>query len=403
MKVSKSDRYVPTSVWTSVLSVLAGLGMAGMAVADSAMTLDPIEPSTGLQFGDLIVSPYFNVLYIYDSNYDRSKNGTKAESANLKPGFDFNYENEGPHKFSGKFWYLFEEYLDQKKIDSNQWREELRYLYRSPREVTFRIDQSMGTTTKNSSSPAGSVGYIDEDRTEYAIQTALRVPISQKNAIEAMAGIENTDYKDEKSSDRRAYPFDLDLAHRISEKTDLLIGAGYTLEESKGPNGSVDSKAYRVKTGLASVMTEKLSYRASIGAEGYEYGNAGSLKWGPYYNLDLTWLASRKWTWTLAGTGKHQSAADEGNYGLSYNGSLRASYQMNRRMSLATSLNWQYNEYNKAPKREDEDVGVRVDYTYRLNKYASLRLGTEASQKMSTDTANEYDRFRVDMGVNFRY
>ena len=100
MKVSKSDRYVPTSVWTSVLSVLAGLGMAGMAVADSAMTLDPIEPSTGLQFGDLIVSPYFNVLYIYDSNYDRSKNGTKAESANLKPGFDFNYENEGPHKFS---------------------------------------------------------------------------------------------------------------------------------------------------------------------------------------------------------------------------------------------------------------------------------------------------------------
>jgi len=403
MKVSKSDRYVPTSVWTSVLSVLAGLGMAGMAVADSAMTLDPIEPSTGLQFGDLIVSPYFNVLYIYDSNYDRSKNGTKAESANLKPGFDFNYENEGPHKFSGKFWYLFEEYLDQKKIDSNQWREELRYLYRSPREVTFRIDQSMGTTTKNSSSPAGSVGYIDEDRTEYAIQTALRVPISQKNAIEAMAGIENTDYKDENSSDRRAYPFDLDLAHRISEKTDLLIGAGYTLEESKGPNGSVDSKAYRVKTGLASVMTEKLSYRASIGAEGYEYGNAGSLKWGPYYNLDLTWLASRKWTWTLAGTGKHQSAADEGNYGLSYNGSLRASYQMNRRMSLATSLNWQYNEYNKAPKREDEDVGVRVDYTYRLNKYASLRLGTEASQKMSTDTVNEYDCFRVDMGVNFCY
>jgi len=261
----------------------------------------------------------------------------------------------------------------------------------------------MGTTTKNSSSPAGSVGYIDEDRTEYAIQTALRVPISQKNAIEAMAGIENTDYKDEKSSDRRAYPFDLDLAHRISEKTDLLIGAGYTLEESKGPNGSVDSKAYRVKTGLASVMTEKLSYRASIGAEGYEYGNAGSLKWGPYYNLDLTWLASRKWTWTLAGTGKHQSAADEGNYGLSYNGSLRASYQMNRRMSLATSLNWQYNEYNKAPKREDEDVGVRVDYTYRLNKYASLRLGAEASQKMSTLAASEYDRFRVDMGVNFRY
>jgi len=400
MKVSKSDRYVPTSVWTSVLSVLAGLGMAGMAVADSAMTLDPIEPSTGLQFGDLIVSPYFNVLYIYDSNYDRSKNGTKAESANLKPGFDFNYENEGPHKFSGKFWYLFEEYLDQKKINSNQWREELRYLYRSPREVTFRIDQSMGTTTKNS--PAGSVGYIDEDRTEYAIQTALRVPISHKNAIEAMAGIENTDYKDEKSSDRRAYPLDLDLAHRISEKTDLLFGTGYTLEKSKGPAGTVDSKAYRVKTGLASAMTEKISYRASIGAEGYEYGKAGSLKWGPYYNLRLAWLASRKWTWTLSGTGKHQSASEAGNYGLTYNGSLGAAYQMNRRMSLAASATYQYNEYNK-PKREDQEVGFRLDYTYRLTKYVSLRLGTEAAQKMSTNAAYEYDRYRVDAGVNFRY
>jgi len=373
-----------------------------MAVADSAMTLDPIEPSKGLKFGDLTVSPYLDVLYIYDSNYNRVKNGDTAQSVNVRPGFDFTYENAGPHKFSGNFWYLFEEYLDQKKIDSNQWREELRYLYRSPREVTFRIDQSMGTTTRNS--PAGSVGYIDEDRTDYEIQTALRVPISHKNAIEAMAGVENTDYKSETSSDRRAYPFDLDLAHRISEKTDLLFGAGYTLERSKGPQGSVDSKAYRVKAGLVSVMTEKLSYRASIGAEGYEYGNAGSLKWGPYYNLDLTWLASRKWTWTLAGTGKQQSAAEEGNYGLSYNGSLRAAYQMNRRMSLAASATVQYNEYN-APtrKREDEDVGVRVDYTYRLNKYASLRLGAEAVTQVSTINANEYDRFRVDMGLNFRY
>jgi hypothetical protein len=118
--------------------------------------------------------------------------------------------------------------------------------------------------------------------------------------------------------------------------------------------------------------------------------------------MRLAWLASRKWTWTLAGTGKHQSASEAGNYGLSYNGSLGAAYQMNRRMNLAASATCQYNEYNK-PKREDQEAALRVDYTYRLTKYASLRLGAEASQKMSTNAANEYDRYRVDAGVNFRY
>jgi hypothetical protein len=397
---SKSDRYVPSYGWTYFLSVLAGLGLAGLAVADSAMTLDPIEPSNGMKFGDLTVSPYLDVLYIYDSNYNRSKNGDKAESVTLKPGFDFTYENEGPHKFSGTFWYLFEEYFDKKQTNSDQWREQLQYRYRSPHEVTFRVDQFLGTTTKNS--PEGSVGYIDEDRTDYAIQTALRYPISHKNAIELMAGVENCDYKDEFSSDRRAYPFDFDLAHRISEKTDVLLGAGYTIEESKGPIGSFNSKAYRVMTGLGSAMTEKISYRAEIGAEGYEYGNGGSLEWGPYYRMQWAWQASRKWIWRLVGTGKNQSAAEAGNYGPYYNGSLSAAYQMNRRMSLAASTTVQYNEYNK-PKRNDQEVVCRLDYTYRLTKYASLRLGTEASQKTSTDAANEYDRYRVDAGVNFRY
>jgi hypothetical protein len=69
---------------------------------------------------------------------------------------------------------------------------------------------------------------------------------------------------------------------------------------------------------------------------------------------------------------------------------------------LAASATCQYNEYNK-PKREDQEAALRVDYTYRLTKYASLRLGAEASQKMSTNAAYEYDRYRVDAGVNFRY
>jgi hypothetical protein len=372
-----------------------------------AEPLDLVTPSAGLHWENLTVSPFAEVLYFYDSNYDRVDKGAESnQGPSLRSGFDFTYGGNR-HKFSGQFWYQWEKYMGEGRLDSNQWRETIRYMYETPQGTILRVDHYWGEIYQ-SDMESGRW----QDRGEFGLGASVAHVLSPKTRIQLDLGSEDVKYKNPELYDWRQYSADLSVARVLTPKSDVFVGVGTALEESESSSGF--SKSYRVNMGLASRATERVSYRVAVGAEAFDpVGSGESMTLAPFYQLGATWRASRKWSWSASGQGQHQNSEETaGNYGVVYTFGLGSTYQPNRRMSVAMKALWRCDmneikvvdpDTKNLTDRVDNEFGIRTDLNYRLNKYATLRLGGEAMTQVSTIDANEYKRFRVDMGLNFRY
>lgn len=388
-----------------------GLALAvGLACAASlsAAPFDYVEPSHGFRFGDVTVSPFAEVLYFYDTNYDRVPNNEdESHGPSLRGGLDYTYKGNR-HTLAGNVWYQWENYNGDGRLDNSQWRESLRYLYETPQGTMLHVDHYWG---ENYQSDLERGQW--HDRRELLLGGGIAHAFSPKTKIQLDVDVEDVAYKNRALYDWREYSADLSLARRFGAKSDAFLTVGASFEESEDYSGF--SKAYRLGLGMASRATEKISYRAAVGAEAFDYnGTPGdSMDWAPYYQLGATWRASRKWTWTLTGRGEHQNSEEyANNYSLVYTLGLGAAYQANRRLSMAMRSLWRYDgsEYvvidpdsGTLKHKDDHELGIRADISYRLNKYASLRVGGEATTQISSIDADEYDRFRVDMGLCLRY
>ena len=372
-----------------------------------AEPLDLVTPSAGLHWEGLTISPFAEVLYFYDSNYDRVDKGSESnQGPSLRSGFDFSYGGNR-HKWSGQFWYQWEKYMGESRLNSNQWREMIRYMYETPQGTVLRVDHYWGEIYQ-SDMESGRW----QDRGEFGLDASIAHVLTPKTRVQLDLGMEDIKYKNPALYDWRQYSADLSVARVLTAKSDVFVGVGTALEESESTSGF--SKSYRVNAGFASRATEKVTYRVAVGGEAFDpTGSGESMTLAPYYQLGATWRASRKWSWTASGQGQHQNSEETaGNYGVVYTLGLGSTYQPNRRVSVATKALWRCDQneikvVDPATKnltdRVDNEFGIRTDLNYRLNKYASLRLGGEAVAQVSTIDANEYKRFRVDMGLNFRY
>ncbi|MBM4165014.1 MAG: hypothetical protein FJ222_11335 [Lentisphaerae bacterium] len=372
-----------------------------------AEPLDLVTPSAGLHWNGLTVSPFAEVLYFYDSNYDRVDQGAESNHGpSLRSGFDFSYGGNR-HKWSGQFWYQWEKYMGEGRLDSNQWREKIGYLYETPQGTVLRVDHYWGEIYQSDFERG-----LWQDRREFALNAGIAHVLTPKTRIQLDLGSEDVKYLNPALYDWRQYSADLSVARVLTPKSDVFVGVGTALEESESSSGF--SKSYRVNMGLASRATEKVSYRIAVGGEAFDpTGSNESMTLAPYYQLGATWRASRKWSWSASGQGQHQNSEEmAGNYGVVYTLGLGSTYQPNRRVSVATKALWRcdINEIQvvdpatgNLTDRVDNEFGIRTDLNYRLSKYASLRLGGEAMTQISTISQNEYKRFRVDMGLNFRY
>jgi len=390
----------------TVLMGVALFALVGGGLSVCAEPLDLVTPSSGLHWGSLTVSPFAEVLYFYDSNYDRvARDAESNQGPSIRSGFDFFYGGNR-HKVAGQFWYQWEKYLAEGRLDSNQWRETLRYMYETPQGTVLRFDHYWGEIYQSDFDRG-----LWQDRRELVLDASIAHELSPKTRAQLDIGVEDVQYRNPALYDWREYSANVSLARMLTPKTDFFLGLGAALEAGESYSGY--SKSYRVNGGFASRATERVTYRIAVGVEGFDYQGNSSLNWSPYYQLGATWMASRKWSWTVTGQGQHQNSEESaGNYGVVYTLGVGAAYQPNRRMSVAMKTLWRYDQSEfqvldpdtgNPADQVDHEIGIRTDLTYRLNKYASLRLGAEAVTQISTIDANEYNRVRVDMGLNFRY
>lgn len=369
----------------------------------------------GFKFNNLTVSPYVNLEYMYDSNVDSDRTEVDDEIFSVNPGVDLTYTGND-WGLSGGAWFGHDYYRDYDELDKNRYGERVEFYRESAKGWRFVLGQSFIRSRENDSIIDGGRG-LWRDRDLFELNGALSYQLSEKTGVTLSGMYSDLNYRNNENQYAPLYGWrewsaGLELARKLSEKSNLLLSGTYQQYESNGAAGGVDSSStgYSLMAGFGSRATERISYRALTGAEWFDYAN-GDLLTGWKYSLDASWLISKKWAATVAGSSYYQPSETQMNQAMQvYAISAGVTYRPARKLTTRVDVAYrrEEDEYQDAMAKgmgaaTDDVFSVRARADYQLMRYVSVYGGLEYDDRMSDNSAYEYDQYRALLGLQFRY
>jgi hypothetical protein len=374
------------------------------------------QESEGFRFNNLSVSPYVNLEYTYDSNVNYTSDDEEDDHIfSVNPGVDINYKGND-WGLNGNAWYSHSYYKDNDRLDEDSYGESLDAYWQSPKGWSFLLGQTFVLCSQNDSiSSNGSGGNgMWRDRNQFDITAALSYEFSEKTRATVSGMYSDLWYDNDSDEYGNLYGWTetsvgLELARQLTAKTDLLLNGSYQEFESDGNTGGVssDSTGYTVMGGIGSRATERITYNLLAGMSMFDYAGGDKL-YGFVYNADVSWLLSKKWAATFAGSSQFQPSERETNQATqNYTASAGLTYKTTRRLTSSFDLAYrrEENEYDQGAGSSDHDdrYSARMMARYKLRKYVNLYAGVEYENQVSDEDTNEFDRYRGTFGVNLRY
>jgi hypothetical protein len=164
--------------------------------------------------------------------------------------------------------------------------------------------------------------------------------------------------------------------------------------------------------GIGTRATEKIQYRALVGASWLDYGGRSGTDNGWIYQLSGNWRITRQVQLSVLGSSYYQPS--ERSYGQAikvYALSAGVSYltlgdklNLNANVAFRREENAYSDRYLARGNDYDEDIlSIRLGATYTINRWMSL-FGSIVWEEEWCDNKNyDYDRFRGTVGVRFHY
>ena len=396
---------------------------AGLMIILTGLALmvlpSPAEEPHGFRYNNLSVSPYVNLEYTYDSNVNYSKSDEQDDNIfSINPGVDLNYKGND-WGLNGNAWYRREFYQDNDRLDENSYGESIDFYWESPRGLSFLLGQSYVLSSQSDSLTSEPDGRgMWRDRNQFDINAALSYAFSEKTRATINASYLDLWYDNDGDQYRPLYGWEeysvgLQLARQLTAKSDIIVSGSYQEYDSDGAVGGVssDSTGYTLMGGFGSRATERIKYNLLAGVSMFDYAEGDKIH-GFVYNANASWLISRKWAATFAGSSQFQPSEREANQATqNYTASFGLTYKMTRRLTTSMDLayrreenEYQYDYGNGVTSSDSDDrYSARLMARYKLQKYATLYAGVEYEDQRSDDEQSEFDRFRGKLGLNLRY
>jgi hypothetical protein len=409
-----------------------GLGVLLAVGANAQVNLMELpEPTRGIRLGEVHFSPFADLMYFYDSNVDFVNDNATGDSGwQLKVGGDLSY-GSNEHTLFGRGWYMIERFMDQDRVDRNQWLAEMGYSFESPNGTALRLDEIYEQVFQNDMDTGRW-----QDRREFRVNANLGRQFTEKTSAVLGAGVSDITYVQNGLYDWREYTADLDLGQRLSAKSDFIVNLAVTEQTSESVKDN--SRGYSLSAGISSRPTSKVTYRATAGLESYTSGVDNDSTLGATYKLAMDWRVSAKWTASVSGTGQYQPGEDVArNYAQVFTLGTGLTYKPTRRINATMQALYRRDEFAepvrkpggptiyvpvngpsqtwlipvqlgggrwRAEDRIDDQITLRGDISFKLTKYATLSAGGEYGVRTSTiEGQYGYDRYRLQTGLNLRY
>ena len=404
----------------ATVAMSSALAMAGESIADKP---------TGFRFfnNHLTIKPYVSLSYTYDSNIDTAKHSTDDSIFMVSPGVDFDWKGER-WSLVGSLWYRYNAYCDYNdEMGENSYGESLKYNWttskKGERGWSLALAERYAYISQNDSLTSGDGRGIWRDRERFDASAAIERRFTERWHADLMGQYNWLDYKNDTGKYSPLYGWQefsagLEAGFAASKWTDLLVAGGYSGYRQKAATGgyrnySNESQVWTIMGGIGTHATEKIQYRALVGASWLEYGGHSGADSGWTYQLSGNWRVTRQVQLSLLGSSYYQPS--ERSVGLAvkvYALSAGVSYltlgdklNLNANIAFRHEENAYHDRYLAAGNDYDEDIiSARLGATYTINRWMSL-FATIAWEEEWCDKYDnyDYDRFRGTVGVRFHY
>lgn len=394
--------------------ILSGAARAAyLALAVVFAGVASAQDTRGFNFNKLSVSPYINFEYMYDSNVNYDPDEVDDNILRVNPGVDLSYRGN-EWGLTGNAWFAYDWYLSESQLDADRYGEKLEVFRESSKGWKVVLGQSYLRSNQNDSILDGGRG-LWRDRDEFDLTGALSYEFSERMSATLSAQYSDLQYAKDQREYSSLYGWEewsvgLELARKLTQKTDLLLSGSYQDYTSDGAVGiQSSSTGYTLQAGFASRATERIRYRVLTGASWFDYADGDQLV-GWTYSLDASWMINRKWALTVAGSSYYQPSEQEINQAV-FVRAVSAGLTYRPWERLTTKLDVAYRsedtEYSSATSdgyTEDlVSARLRADYRLRRFRFTTLYGAIDYEDRTSDMSVLEYNRLRLALGVNFRY
>ncbi|MFA7173691.1 MAG: outer membrane beta-barrel protein [Kiritimatiellia bacterium] len=373
------------------------------------------DEELGFRYNNLSVSPYVNLEYTYNSNVDYSKGQKRDDHIfSINPGVDLNYKGND-WGLKGNAWYDHDYYHEYDILDKDSYGESVDFYWESPKGLKLLLGQRYVNSSQNDSLTSDSGRGLWRDRNQLDINGALAYQFSEKTSVTLSGLYSDLSYENDTRKygglyGWTLYSVGLQLARQMTAKSDFLVSGSYQQYHSDGARGGVDSSSvgYTLMAGVGSRATERVMYSLKAGASLFDYAKGDQMA-GFVYEGHLSWLMSKKWALSFAGTSSFQPSEYEVNQAdQTYSVSSSLTYKTTRRLTTSLDLAYRREErqINTANARDgdgDDRYSARLMARYKLRKYVNLYAGLEYEEQFSDQNMNEFNRYRGTLGLNLRY
>jgi len=387
--------------------------------------------SQGLKLGNLTLRPYVGLDYSYDSNIIFDHNEYGDSIIRINPGLDLKYQGNEWGALANA-WYSHSWYTKYDVKDYDRWGERVSIYRESAKGWRFVVGQGYTESDQNDSLQLDGGDGVWRNRLQFDANAALSYAINER--LGATISAQFTDMWYGNSTEYLPlygwmnWSVGLEVAHRLTERTSLVLAGTYqeyysgeSLFGSNIKNARDDwrfsnkSEGYSLMGGIASRLTERVRYRALVGASLYDY--AGEQSYAPSYSLDATWVVNNRLALTAAGAGYYQPS--ERSYyqrKTIYSLSAGATYKPLKRLQFTLDGIYRGEDNETLDKYSGYSVDyMRNQYTarlrasYQLQKYVSVFASGEYTIQevnrsvMANYAKDDWHRYLLTVGLMLRY
>lgn len=419
------------------LAVLSG------AVASAAFA-GALDREPGIKFLDerLTLSPYVALSYTYDTNVDSSKAAKSGSQWVVNPGLELQYQDD-TWLVDAVVWYKYHAYNNySSQLNSSSFGERLKWQWSNAVgggkgwSISFseQFEQIAQDDNLNSLGGRG----MNRDRKQFQYEGIIQRRINQYLHAALRSDYYFLDYENNTDKYAALYGWSrlqvgFEGGCTLSKWTDIIVSANYQwywqdndndlrynsediYGSRRGRRISGESKGWSVMTGVATHMTEKLSYRVLAGWSRFEYGGGASSLDGWTYQVSGDWQVDAANTFhvmVLASSYYQPSEREYGSANLVHNASfgIAKSFVKNKlRASADVAFRRESREYTEYDADSyDEDIWTaRATLSYRINRilevYGRVEYQTEEAAGGSVrGNVYDYDRWRGTVGLRMTW
>ena len=407
---------------------LTGLTIASLAAIPAiAAGGSEADKPQGFRFFDqhLTVKPYVALSYTYDSNVDTTRHADGDSIFCIQPGADFDWKGDR-WALVGSIWYRRNAYCKySNEMGENSFGESLAYKWTTSKQDergwSLILAEQYRYIDQSDALGSGDGRGVWRDRETFDASGVLQRRFTERLHAELQGQYNWLDYKNDTGKYAPLYGWSeysvgAQAGYASSKWTDFLIAGGYSHYRQKKGHGyrnySNESQVWTVQAGLGSHATEKITYRALMGASWLDYGGHSNADCGWTYSFDANWRVTRQLQVSALGKSYYQpSERTVGQAVKVYSLSGGLSYlTLGDKMTLSANLAWRYEDtcYNDrylgyGNDFDEQILSARVGANYTINRWMSVFAQVTWEEEWCDVKAYGYDRFRGTIGMRFHY